>query len=58
MTEKKTNLFDDAAEMIEIFRALPKNEKAVAIAYIMGRSAQPLDAVFRLPKKEEKGPAA
>lgn len=58
MTEKKTNLFEDAAEMIEIFRSLSETEKAIAIAYVMGRAAHPLDAVIRLRDNTKQGPAA
>ncbi|MEN6384516.1 MAG: hypothetical protein ABFD79_04895 [Phycisphaerales bacterium] len=58
MTEEKTSLFDDAAEMIEIFRSLPEMEKAIAIAYVMGCTGSPLDAAIRLPKQGEKDPAA
>jgi|GEM_PF-4688988 len=58
MTEKKISLFEDAAEMVEIFRALSLMEKAIAIAYVMGMAAQPLDATIRLPDQVEKGPAA
>ncbi|WP_186451272.1 hypothetical protein [Sporomusa sp. KB1] len=58
MTEKKKSLFEDAAEMMDIFRSLPAMEKAIAIAYVMGCVGQPLDTLIRSPKKPEQGPAA
>ena len=51
MSDQKKSLFGDAVEMMEIFRSLPEAEKAIAIAYVMGRSSQPLNKIVRVPDK-------
>lgn len=48
MDKEKKPLFEDASEMIEIFRKLPKEGKIAAIAYVTGAAGIQMESLVNM----------